>query len=61
MVTRIEALAVETFEDPDKAARWLRTPLGILDRRTPLEVASTESGAALIEQILGKITWGAAA
>ena len=49
------------FVDAEKANRWLREPLGILDGRSPLEVARTDSGARLIEQILAKIDWGAAA
>jgi len=32
-----------------------------LDGRSPLDVARTDSGARLIEQILAKIDWGAAA
>jgi len=58
---RIEALAVQTFEDPEKAAAWLRRPLAELDHRQPLEMAATEAGARVIETILAKIAWGAAA
>ena len=57
----MQALAEDVFSDVAKANRWLREPLGILDRKSPLEVARTESGARLIEQILAKIDWGAAA
>ena len=60
-MTRIEALAEEVFGDPEKAARWLREPLGELSDKTPLAVAQTEAGARLVEQILAKIDWGAAA
>ena len=60
-LTRIQAMAEDVFEDPGKANRWLRQSLGILDGRSPLEVARTDSGARLIEQILAKIDWGAAA
>ena len=60
-LTRIQALAEDVFADAEKANRWLRDPLGILDGRSPLEVARTDSGARLIEQILAKIDWGAAA
>ncbi|MBV8754162.1 MAG: DUF2384 domain-containing protein [Hyphomicrobiales bacterium] len=58
---RVQVLAEDVFGDADKANRWLRQPLGILDGRSPLEVARTDSGARLIEQILAKIDWGAAA
>jgi putative toxin-antitoxin system antitoxin component (TIGR02293 family) len=60
-LTRIQALAEDVFGDVEKANRWLREGLGILDGKSPLEVARTESGARLIEQLLAKIDWGAAA
>jgi putative toxin-antitoxin system antitoxin component (TIGR02293 family) len=60
-LTRIQALAEDVFGDIAKANRWLRESLGILDGKTPLELARTESGARVIEQLLAKIDWGAAA
>lgn len=60
-LARIQSLAEDVFQDADKANRWLRQPLGILDRHAPLELARTEVGARIVEQILGKIEWGAAA
>jgi putative toxin-antitoxin system antitoxin component (TIGR02293 family) len=60
-LTRIQALAEDVFSDAAKANRWLREPLGVLDGKPPLEVARSEAGARLIEQILAKIDWGAAA
>jgi putative toxin-antitoxin system antitoxin component (TIGR02293 family) len=60
-LARIEAIAEQTFEDPVKAATWLRRPLAELERRSPLEMASTEAGARVVETILAKIAWGAAA
>jgi len=60
-LTRIQALAEDTFGDVAKANRWLRESLGVLDGKSPLELARTESGARLVEQILAKIDWGAAA
>lgn len=58
---RIQTLAEVTFEDKDKAAIWLRRPLRELSHQRPLDVAQTEAGARLIENILAKIQWGAAA
>jgi putative toxin-antitoxin system antitoxin component (TIGR02293 family) len=58
---RIQILAEEAFEDHDKANRWLRRPLQELQGETPIAVAQTEAGARLIETIIGKIAWGAAA
>jgi uncharacterized protein (DUF2384 family) len=58
---RTQTLAENTFDDVDQAARWLRRSLGELGGETPLIVAQTEAGARVIETILGKIAWGAAA
>ena len=60
-LTRIQALAEDVFVDSKKANRWLREGLGILGGKSPLEVARTDAGARVIEQILAKIDWGAAA
>jgi len=60
-LTRIQALAEEVFGDAEKANRWLRENLGVLNGKPPLDVAQTEAGARVIEQILAKIDWGAAA
>ncbi len=60
-LTRIQARAEDVFGDVQKANRWLRESLPILDGKAPLELARTESGARLIEQLLAKIDWGAAA
>lgn len=57
---RIQSLAEDTF-GMDKASLWLRRPLAELNGETPLTVAQTEAGARLIEMVLGKIAWGAAA
>jgi putative toxin-antitoxin system antitoxin component (TIGR02293 family) len=58
---RVQSLAEETFGDRDKASRWLRRTLTELGGETPLVVAQTEAGARVIETVLGKIAWGAAA
>jgi putative toxin-antitoxin system antitoxin component (TIGR02293 family) len=58
---RIQILAEDTFGEDEKASRWLRRPLTELGNETPLAVAQTEAGARVIETILGKIAWGAAA
>ncbi len=58
---RIQSLAEATFDDTEQAARWLRHGLGELGGATPLNVSQTEAGARLIETVLGKIAWGAAA
>lgn len=58
---RIQTLAEDTFGDKEKANCWLRRPLTELSGETPLVVAQTDAGARVIETILGKIAWGAAA
>ncbi|MBB3236530.1 type II RES/Xre toxin-antitoxin system antitoxin [Phyllobacterium endophyticum] len=60
-LVRIQTLAEETFGDKEKANRWLRGTLAELGGETPLVIAQTEAGARVIETILGKIAWGAAA
>jgi putative toxin-antitoxin system antitoxin component (TIGR02293 family) len=58
---RIQTLAEETFGNKEKANLWLRRALTELGGESPLVVAQTEAGARVIETILGKIAWGAAA
>ncbi|WP_340648619.1 antitoxin Xre/MbcA/ParS toxin-binding domain-containing protein [Pseudoxanthomonas winnipegensis] len=58
---RIQTLAEDTFKDAHKAHLWLRKPLGVLSHETPLDVAQTEAGARLVEAVLARIAWGAAA
>ena len=60
-LTRIQVLAEDVFGDKQKANQWLREKLTMLDGKSPLEVAQTETGARVVEQILAKIDWGAAA
>jgi len=60
-LARVQALAEETFEDSEKANAWLRHPLKSLNGEAPLAIARSETGARLIENMLAKIAWGAAA
>ncbi|HEY1364546.1 MAG TPA: antitoxin Xre/MbcA/ParS toxin-binding domain-containing protein [Xanthobacteraceae bacterium] len=60
-LTRIQSLAEDVFGDPKNANRWLRQGLGILGGSSPLEIARTDAGARVVEQVLAKIDWGAAA
>ena len=60
-LARIQAYTEDVFGDSAKANRWLREPLGELGATPPLELAQTEAGARVVEQILAKIDWGAAA
>jgi putative toxin-antitoxin system antitoxin component (TIGR02293 family) len=58
---RIQTIAEETFGNANKARKWLRRPLAELNGETPLDLAQTEAGARVVESILAKIAWGAAA
>jgi putative toxin-antitoxin system antitoxin component (TIGR02293 family) len=58
---RVQTVAEETFGTKDKAHIWLRRPLAELGGETPLDMAQTEAGARVVETILAKIAWGAAA
>ena len=58
---RVQTIAEDTFGSKEKANAWLRRPLTELNCETPLDIAQTEAGARVIETILAKIAWGAAA
>jgi putative toxin-antitoxin system antitoxin component (TIGR02293 family) len=58
---RVQTLAEDTFGNKTKAGVWLRHPLVELGGETPLAIAETDTGARVIETILAKIDWGAAA
>jgi putative toxin-antitoxin system antitoxin component (TIGR02293 family) len=58
---RIQTLTEEIFGCKEKAHQWLRRPLTELGGEAPLVVAQTEAGARVVETILGRIAWGAAA
>lgn len=60
-LARILALAEAAFANPEKAMTWLRRPSSALDDRAPLDVAGTDAGARIIENLLARIAWGAAA
>lgn len=55
---RAVAKAKETFQNEEKAERWLRKENRALGGRTPLEALKTESGARLVENVLGRIAHG---
>ncbi|HEX4077846.1 MAG TPA: antitoxin Xre/MbcA/ParS toxin-binding domain-containing protein [Rhizomicrobium sp.] len=58
---RIQTNAEETFGSKEKANIWLRRPLAELNGESPIDIVRTESGARVIETMLAKIAWGAAA
>ena len=60
-VARVIALAERTFANRAKADIWLHKNLVLLDDRRPIDLIQTTSGTRLVEDILAKIAWGAAA
>ena len=60
-VARVIALAERTFANRAKADIWLHKSLVFLDGRRPIDLIQTTSGTRLVEDILAKIAWGAAA
>ncbi len=58
---RLVSHAEICFGAREKAWRWLRKPLAMLDGETPLGFAQSDPGARVIETMLAKIEWGAAA
>lgn len=58
---RIQTVAENVFGSRDKGNIWLRRPLAELRGAAPLDFAQTETGARVVETILAKIAWGAAA
>jgi putative toxin-antitoxin system antitoxin component (TIGR02293 family) len=70
-VARVLAAAVETFggdpttpesdetrEATRRAALWLRRPSPALDGETPLGLCTTDAGARIVEDELGRIAFG---
>ena len=60
-IARIRALAEKTFADRTKADRWLHKELSALGGRRPMELVRTHAGARIVEDLLARIAWGAAA
>jgi putative toxin-antitoxin system antitoxin component (TIGR02293 family) len=57
-LSRILTLAKETFEDSDKAARWLQAPNPALEGDRPLDRLHTDVEARSVEKVLGRIAYG---
>jgi putative toxin-antitoxin system antitoxin component (TIGR02293 family) len=57
-LARIGAQAESVFGDHEKAARWLRKPSRALSGQTPIVMLRTETGAQLVNELLGQIAHG---
>ena len=54
----VVARAVEVLGSRARALAWLRTPVGGLDGKTPLEAMAAAEGRQQVEDILGRIEHG---
>ena len=57
-MARICANAVEMIGDEAKAIEWLSTPNRALGGERPLDQLDTDTGARMVEDILGRIAYG---
>jgi putative toxin-antitoxin system antitoxin component (TIGR02293 family) len=57
-LARIVQLSDRVFGDASKSSQWLRKPRSKLAGQTPLELISTDAGAAVIEEMLHRIDHG---
>lgn len=56
-LAKIEARAVEVFEDEEIAANWLKTPNRALGEK-PICLLDTEAGTDMVERVLTRIEYG---
>jgi len=57
-MARVYANAVEMIGDEEKAIEWLGTPNRALGGERPLDQLDTDTGARMVEDILGRIAYG---
>jgi len=57
-IGRLADLAENVLGGQTNAVRWLKEPNFALGDVTPLDMASTEPGARLVEQLIGRIEHG---
>jgi putative toxin-antitoxin system antitoxin component (TIGR02293 family) len=56
-LAKIEARAVEVFEDEEIAANWLKAPNRVLGEK-PISLLDTEAGTDMVERVLTRIEYG---
>lgn len=57
-MARVYATAVEMIGDEEKAIEWLGTPNRALGGERPLDQLDTDTGARMVEDVLGRIAYG---
>ena len=60
-VARVLVLAEGAFSSRDKAHRWLHRNSAALGDRKPIDLFHTDAGTHVVENLLARIAWGAAA
>lgn len=57
-MARVYANAVEMIGDEEKAVEWMSAPNRALGGTRPLDQLDTDTGARMVEDILGRIAYG---
>jgi putative toxin-antitoxin system antitoxin component (TIGR02293 family) len=57
-MARVYANAVEMMGDREKAIGWLGTPNRALGGDRPLDLLDTDTGARMVEDVLGRVAYG---
>ncbi|MCC6589548.1 MAG: DUF2384 domain-containing protein [Bryobacterales bacterium] len=57
-MARVYATAVELIGDETNATEWLRTPNRALGGERPIDLLDTDTGARMVEDVLGRIAYG---
>jgi putative toxin-antitoxin system antitoxin component (TIGR02293 family) len=57
-LARVYAGAVQMIGDEEKAIQWLSTPNRALGGKRPLDQLDTDTGARVVEDVLGRIAYG---
>lgn len=52
---QVKQLAIEIFDDKDRAELWLNTPLKLLNSQTPIMRLESSGGREEVTQLLRKI------
>jgi putative toxin-antitoxin system antitoxin component (TIGR02293 family) len=57
-IARLYAQAETVFGNSEKAKVWMHRPNRALQNELPLDMATTDAGARLVETVLERIAWG---
>jgi len=57
-IERIWAHGVRVFGEPERFARWLRSEIAALDDARPIDLLTSETGAQIVSEEIGRIDYG---